>query len=58
MERTATEMAHYKVSWEIDIEDVDTPREAAQLARAIMLDPSSEAVTFSVAGELIDLGEE
>lgn len=51
-------MAHRKVLWEIDIEDVDTPREAAQLTRAIMPDPTSEAVTVSADGALIDLGKE
>jgi len=50
-------MPKYLVTWTIDI-DADSPREAAELARLIQLDPDSEAVYFDVDGEEIDLFEE
>ena len=50
----------YRVTWEIDIEDVDSALAAALEAHRIMLDPSSIATVFAVtspdgATELIDL---
>ena len=36
------------VQWEIDIEDVDTPREAAEEALRIHRDPDSIATCFNV----------
>jgi hypothetical protein len=38
----------YFVTWTIDIEDAQTPEEAAQRCRDIMLDPESEAVVYEV----------
>jgi hypothetical protein len=38
----------YLVQWEIDIEDVDTPQEAAKKAWGLMRTPDSTASVFSV----------
>ncbi|MHB0965300.1 MAG: hypothetical protein ACYC36_02490 [Bellilinea sp.] len=38
----------YTVTWNIDIFDADSPREAAEKALAIHRDPSSVATVFSV----------
>ena len=43
-------MAQYRILWEIDVE-ADSPREAAQEARNIQLDPTSEAVVYTVYHE-------
>ena len=50
----------YRVTWEIDIEDVDSALAAALEAHRIMLDPASIATVFAVTTpdgttELIDL---
>jgi hypothetical protein len=49
----------YLVTWEIDIEEVDSALAAALEAHRIMLDPSSIATVFAVTSpagtELIDL---
>ena len=50
----------YLVTWEIDIEDVDSALAAALEAHRIMLDPSSIATVFAVTSssgttELIDV---
>lgn len=50
----------YRVTWEIDIEEVETARAAALEAYHIMLDPDSIATVFAVTSpdnttELIDL---
>lgn len=37
-----------RVTWTIDIDDTDDPREAAAQALAIMQDPGSTAVVFEV----------
>ena len=41
-------MSRYYVTWAMDIEDVETPLEAALACREIMLDPETTAVVFSV----------
>lgn len=41
-------MPDYRVRWEIDI-DADSPREAAEKAREIQLDPESTAIVFEVS---------
>ena len=43
-------MAEHKVTWTIDI-DADTPWQAAEQAREIMLDPCSTATFFTVLDE-------
>lgn len=60
-------MTLYKVTWEIDLE-ADSPRHAAETARAWLLDPGAECVIFGVteftdgnlggSEELIDLLED
>ena len=50
----------YRVTWEIDIEDVDSVLAAALEAHRIMLDPASIASVFAVTSpvgptELVDL---
>jgi hypothetical protein len=50
----------YLVTWEIDVEEVDSALAAALEAHRIMLDPSSIATVFAVTSssgttELIDL---
>jgi hypothetical protein len=50
----------YRVTWEIDIEDVDSALAAALEAHRIMLDPTSIATVFTVTSpggtpELVDL---
>jgi hypothetical protein len=40
-------MPEYKVVWEIDIDAID-PREAAEIAREIQLDPDNTATFFEV----------
>jgi len=40
-------MTAYLVTWQIDVE-ADSPREAAERARAIQLDPDSIANVFDV----------
>ena len=50
----------YRVTWEIDIEDVETALAGALEAHRIMLDPESIATIFAVTSsdgttELIDL---
>lgn len=40
-------MKSYRVVWEIDI-DANSPKEAAEEARRIQLDPESEAVVFDI----------
>jgi hypothetical protein len=47
--------AHYRVTWEIDIFDADSPRDAAEQALAIQRRPGSIATCFVVA-PLEDLG--
>lgn len=42
-------MTTFKVRWEIDIFDADTPREAAYQALQIQRDPDSDAVVFEVS---------
>ena len=44
-----------RVTWTIDIDDTDDPREAAAQALAIMQDPGSTAVVFDVDGTTVDL---
>ena len=46
-----------RVTWSIDIDDTDDPREAAAQALAIMQDPGSTAVVFDVDGTTVDLEE-
>ena len=51
---------NYRVTWEIDIEQVETALAAALQAHRIMLDPQSIATVFAVTSpagttELIDL---
>ena len=46
-----------RVTWTIDIDDTDDPREAAAQALAIMQDPGSTAVVFDVDGTTVDLEE-
>ena len=41
-------MTSYRVTWEIDIEDVDTPEDAAREALKIQQDRESMATIFSV----------
>ena len=41
---------NYRVTWEIDIE-ADSPREAAELARACQVRPGTTAVVFDCADE-------
>lgn len=41
-------MANYLVRWEIDIDDVDSPREAAERAWEAMRRPDSIANVFGV----------
>jgi hypothetical protein len=38
----------YRVRWEIDLEEPETPLAAAPEAHAIMLDPDSTAAVFTV----------
>ena len=38
----------YRVRWEIDLEEPETPLAAARDAHAIMLDPDSTATVFTV----------
>ena len=50
----------YRVTWEIDIEEVESALAAAQEAHRIMLDPASIATVFAVTSsagttELVDL---
>ena len=47
-----------RVTWSIDIDDTDDPREAAAQALAIMQDPGSTAVVFDVDGTTVDLDED
>lgn len=50
-------MPSYRVVWEIDVEtEFDSPLEAAEIARAIQLDPDSSATVFTVTDS--DTGEE
>jgi hypothetical protein len=42
-------MPNYRVRWEIDIFDVDSPRAAAEQAREIQLQPDNIANVFEVA---------
>jgi hypothetical protein len=42
-------MPSFRVVWEVDV-DADTPLEAAREAFAMMTDPDSTAVVFSVTG--------
>ena len=44
-----------RVTWSIDIDDTDDPREAAAQALGIMQDPGSTAVVFDVDGTTVDL---
>ena len=46
-----------RVTWSIDIDDTDDPREAAAQALGIMQDPGSTAVVFDVDGTTVDLEE-
>lgn len=41
-------MPEYLVRWEINVDEVDSPREAAEVALEIMRDPLSDAVVFDV----------
>lgn len=41
-------MSYYRVVWEIDIEDAETPEEAARKALSIQRDPNSIATVFDV----------
>jgi hypothetical protein len=43
-------MTTYRVMWKIDI-DAETPREAAERAHKIMLNPESTATVFEVEEE-------
>jgi len=50
----------YRVTWEVDIEEVDSALAAALEAHRIMLDPASIATVFTVTSsagttELVDL---
>lgn len=47
-----------RVTWTIDIDDTDDPREAAVQALAIMQDPGSTAVVFEVDGTTVDLDDD
>ena len=38
----------YRVCWEIDLDEPETPLAAAREAHAIMLDPDSTATVFTV----------
>lgn len=49
-------MANYKVFWDIDIEDCDSPEEAAAKALEIQRDPESIATVFTVRKEEDKLG--
>lgn len=57
-------MPPFKVYWEIDVEEVETPEEAAQKALDIQRDPTSIATVFKVVDEetgaekLVDLWQE
>ena len=44
-----------RVTWTIDIDTTDDPREAAAQALAIMRDPGSTATVFDVNGITVDL---
>lgn len=44
-------MPTYRVTWVIDV-DADHPRDAANQARAIQMDPDSTATVFEVAEEV------
>jgi len=52
----------YGVMWEIDVEDADSPEEAAERALCIMQDRDSTATVFAVTDlttneqHLVDLG--
>lgn len=56
-------MSRYLVTWTIDLEDVDSPREAAEQAWAAMRLPDSGASCFDVVdtstkvSTAIDLGD-
>lgn len=57
-------MTLYRLTWEIEIE-AESPREAAEIAREWLLDPTAECVVFEVrdfdnqeSSVLIDLLEE
>lgn len=41
-------MSNYRVTWTIDVEMASSPREAAERARTIQLDPCSTATVFEV----------
>lgn len=41
-------MPNYLVTWQIDIENVDSPEEAARSALRIQRDPTSTATCFDV----------
>lgn len=54
---------HHKVTWEIDVEGVDSPLEAAEKAWALMRKPDSTANFFSITDpngviHQVDLWEE
>lgn len=44
----------YRVKWEIDI-DADSPREAAEKAREIQLDPESQATVFEISERYVTI---
>jgi len=41
----------YKVIWEIDIDDAESPKDAAEQALAVQRDPESIATVFEVIYE-------
>lgn len=44
-------MAKWLVTWKIDIEEAETPRDAAREALKIQRDPQSTATVFEVTDE-------
>lgn len=47
-------MGQYFVTWQINIEDVDSPKEAAEEALRIQRDETSTATMFIVEDERLD----
>ena len=47
-----------RVTWSIDIDDTDDPREAARAALEMLQDPDSIAHVFEVDGTEVDLDED
>ena len=47
-------MPDYKVVWELDVFDVDSPREAAAVALNLQQDPTSIATVFDVIDQVTE----